>query len=100
MRNKDVIDLIIRHMKTPELMLGSFGTIDKKIPPKYMNTWAAEFLLEVGMDDPLPNIVNSNFISDLQFQVEISFASYEDFSKCISSEIQNLKSEINLCSLL
>lgn len=31
MRNKDVIDLIIRHMKTPELMLGSFGTIDKKI---------------------------------------------------------------------
>ena len=36
MRNKDVIDLIIRHMKTPELMLGSFGTIDKKIPPKYM----------------------------------------------------------------
>ena len=87
MRNKDVIDLIIRHMKTPELMLGSFGT-------------AAEFLLEVGMDDPLPNIVNSNFISDLQFQVEISFASYEEFSKCISSEIQNLKSEINLCSLL
>jgi hypothetical protein len=36
MRNKDVIDLIIRYMKTPELMLGSFGTIDKKIPPKYM----------------------------------------------------------------
>ena len=27
MRNKDVIDLIIRYMKTPELMLGSFGTI-------------------------------------------------------------------------
>ena len=36
MRNKDVIDLIIRHMNTPELMLVSFGSIYKKIPPKYM----------------------------------------------------------------
>lgn len=36
MGNKNMIDLIIRHMKTPQLMLSRFSAINKKMPLKYI----------------------------------------------------------------
>ena len=53
-RNKNMINLIVRHPKTSQLLLSTFTTINKKVPLKYIEYLSGSISLKRGYGRTAP----------------------------------------------
>ena len=54
MGNKNMIDLVIRHLETPQLLLGSLPAVNKKVPLKYIEYLSGSISLKRGYGRTAP----------------------------------------------